>query len=113
MAEKSIIIIGAGVAGLVTGIYAQMNGYKTQIFEMGIKPGGLCTAWDRKGYVIDGCLHWLVGTSPKSSYYHLWQEVGVLQGKQVINQEVFMQVEPAEGKAVSFYTDIDRLEQHL
>ena len=27
MAEKSIIIIGAGIAGLSTGCYAQMNGY--------------------------------------------------------------------------------------
>ncbi len=69
MAEKSIIIIGAGIAGLTAGIYGRLNGYKTSIFEMGIKPGGLCTAWERQGYIIDGCLHWLVGTSPKSSFY--------------------------------------------
>ncbi len=60
--DKSVIIIGAGIGGLSTGCYAQMNGYKTRIFEMGDKPGGLCTAWQRKGYIIDGCLHWLVGS---------------------------------------------------
>lgn len=32
--ENDIIIIGAGFAGLAAGIYAQMNGYQTQIFEM-------------------------------------------------------------------------------
>ena len=47
--EKSIIITGAGIAGLSAGCYGQMNGYRTQIFEMDTKPGGLCTSWKRKG----------------------------------------------------------------
>jgi len=38
--DNSIIIIGAGFAGLSAGIYAQMNGYKSQIFEMHDKLGG-------------------------------------------------------------------------
>ena len=33
--DKSIIIIGAGIAGLSAGCYGQMNGYNTRIFEMG------------------------------------------------------------------------------
>ena len=113
MAEKSVIIIGAGVAGLTAGCYAQMNGYTTQIFEMDSKPGGLCTSWERKGYTIDGCLHWLVGSSPDSDFYRLWQEVGALQGKQVINHEQFYRVESTDGKVLTLYTDVDRLEQHL
>lgn len=63
--EKSIIIIGAGIAGMAAGCYGQMNGYRSRIFEMHDKPGGLCTAWERKGYTIDGCLHWLVGSSTR------------------------------------------------
>ncbi len=60
--EKSIIIIGAGIAGLSAGCYSQMNGYHTQIFEMdNDRRSGLCTTWKRKGYNIDGCIHWLVG----------------------------------------------------
>ena len=47
--DKSIIIIGAGFAGLAAGIYARLNGYRTQIFEMHSQPGGLCTSWKRKG----------------------------------------------------------------
>ena len=61
MEDKSIIIIGAGIAGLSTGCYGQMNGYRTRIFEMHNLPGGLCTSWQRQGYTIDGCLAWLVG----------------------------------------------------
>lgn len=40
---SDIIIIGAGIAGLAAGCYAQMNGYHTQIFELHNQPGGLCT----------------------------------------------------------------------
>jgi phytoene dehydrogenase-like protein len=43
--STDIIIIGAGIAGLAAGCYAQMNGYQTRIFEMHNLPGGLCTAW--------------------------------------------------------------------
>jgi phytoene dehydrogenase-like protein len=32
--DDTIIIIGAGIAGLAAGCYAQMNGYQTQIFEL-------------------------------------------------------------------------------
>ncbi|OYT33480.1 hypothetical protein B6U96_15390 [Archaeoglobales archaeon ex4484_92] len=60
--SKKVIIIGAGIAGLSTGCYLQMNGYETQIFEMSQSPDGLCTSWKRKGYVFDGCIHWLVGS---------------------------------------------------
>jgi uncharacterized protein with NAD-binding domain and iron-sulfur cluster len=47
VAEKSIAIIGAGVAGLAAGCYGRMNGYRTNIFEMHAGPGGLCTSWRR------------------------------------------------------------------
>jgi len=43
--EKSVIIIGAGIAGLSAGCYGQMNGYRTSIFEMHDKPGGVGTSW--------------------------------------------------------------------
>jgi phytoene dehydrogenase-like protein len=60
--EESIIIVGAGMAGLSTGCYAQMNGYKTTIFEMHNIPGGLCTAWKRKGYKFDISMHMVTGS---------------------------------------------------
>lgn len=67
MAEESIIIIGAGLAALSAGCYAQMNGYKNQIFELHNIPGGLCTSWKRKGYTLDGCIHWLIGSRSGAS----------------------------------------------
>jgi len=111
--DKSIIIIGAGIAGLAAGCYARMNGYRTQIFEMHNKPGGLCTSWKRKDYVIDGCLNWLVGSSPNNNFHQIWQELGALPGPQIIEHDIFISIEDKSGKSFNVYTDIDRLEQHM
>ncbi len=110
---NSVIIIGGGFAGLSAGIYALMNGYKAIIFEMHDQPGGLCTSWKRKGFTIDGCVHWLVGSSPLSSMHRNWQEVGVIQGREIINPDEYMRYETSDGRALVFYTDIDRMEKHL
>jgi len=110
MANNSIIIIGGGLAGLSAGIYARMNGYRTRIFERHTLPGGLCTAWKRKGYTIDGCVHWLVGSAPGN---RTWREVGVAQGREFVNADEFMRYEGKDGRTLILYTDIDRLENHL
>ncbi len=113
MSEKSIIIIGAGIAGLSAGCYARMNGFSAQIFELHTLPGGLCTSWGRKGYTFDGCIHWLVGTGEKSSFRRIWDELGALKGKQIVDHEEFVRVVRADGKTFCLYTDPDRLEQHM
>ena len=111
---KSIIIIGAGISGLSAGCYGQMNGYRTQIFEMdNARPGGLCTSWKRKGYTIDGCMHWLLGSNPGTGFYRIWEELGAVQGRLFVNQEEYIRFEGEDGKVFSVYTDINRLEQHM
>ena len=114
MEDKSIIIIiGAGFAGLSTGIYARMNGYRTKIFELHTQPGGLCTSWKRKGYTIDGCIHWLVGSNPRSGMYHFWQEVGIAQEREFVNLDEFLRYEGEDGRTFILYSDVDRLEKHM
>lgn len=109
----SIIIIGAGIAGLSAGCYARMNGYDAHVFELHDKPGGLCTSWQRKGYTIDGCIHWLVGTKPGSSFNRVWRELGALRGKKIIDHEEFFRFEGRSGKTFVMYADADRLERHM
>jgi phytoene dehydrogenase-like protein len=108
-----MIIIGAGFAGLSAGIYARMNGYQTTIYEMHDLPGGLCTAWKRKGYTIDGCIHWLVGSSPKSGMHRYWQEVGIAQEREFVNLDEYMRYECADGRTLVLYCNVDALEKHL
>ena len=110
---KKVIIIGAGIAGLSAGCYARMNDYEAEIFEMHDKAGGLCTSWKRKQYTIDGCLDWLTGSREGSSFYKLWQELGAVQGRRIIDHEVFFRFKGSEGRSLIIYCDADKLECHL
>ena len=112
MEEKSIIIIGGGVAGLSAGCYAQMNGYNSQIFELHHLPGGLCTAWERKGYVFDGCIHYLFGSGEGLPFHDLWQELGAVQGRDFVNHNEYQQVTDGE-RTLVVYTDPDLLQAHM
>ena len=113
MTQKSIIIIGAGMAGLCTGIYAQMNGYRTRIFEKHKIPGGLVTAFRRKGFLVDLCVHWIVGTGPGVHLYRYWNEIGLLEGREILQHDRYGVYHGRDGRVVNLYCDPDRLEKHL
>ncbi len=113
MTVKSLIIIGAGLAGLATGCYGQMNGYKTKIFEMQDKPGGVCVSWKRKSYAFDYAVHNVFGVTPNSVNNHMWQELGALKGLGVHSFQEFVQVEDPSGKVLTVHTDLDKLREHL
>ena len=83
MADRSVIIIGAGLAGLATGCYAQMNGYRSRIFEHSSGPGGVAAAWQRHGYLVDGGIHFLMGHRPGQATYDLYRELGATQEARV------------------------------
>jgi phytoene dehydrogenase-like protein len=112
MATK-VNIIGGGISGLAVGCYLQMNGFDTEIFEMHNQPGGLCTAWTRKGYTFDGCIHWLMGSSPKSNMYEMWKELHAVQDRTFVEWEVYTQVRTEGGATFTVYTDPARLEEEM
>lgn len=111
--NKSIIIIGGGIAGLAAGCYGQMNGYHTQIFEMHHLPGGLCTAWERKGYTFDGCIHYLLGSGEGQPFNQMWHELGVIPDRTFVDHSELMRVIDPAGRALIGYVDPDALYAHL
>lgn len=113
MATNRVLIIGAGIAGLSAGCYLRMNGYDVTIFELHDKPGGLCTSWERKGYTVDGCIHWLVGAAPGSPFYRIWRELGAVQGREIVFYDAFARYELPDGRQLNFYVDPDRLAEEF
>lgn len=73
MEKRNLLIIGGGVAGLSCGIHAQRSGFNVTILEHNLALGGVCTAWHRGSYVIDGCIHWLTG----GPFMPLYAELGI------------------------------------
>jgi len=111
--EKNVIIIGGGVAGLSSGIYGQLNGYSTEILEMHSLPGGQCTAWKRKDYTFDYCIHWLVGSS-YGPFHDIWKETGALEDyTEIWDPDTFSCMRMPDGEDFIIYADIDRWEEYL
>lgn len=106
---NKVIIIGGGIAGLSAGIFAQKNGFQSVILEKNKTLGGECTGWDRQGYHIDGCIHWLVGTKKGTPINDLWVNVGALDGVEIYHPESFLVFDHGD-VMVHFYRDLDRLQ---
>jgi phytoene dehydrogenase-like protein len=111
--NKKIIIIGGGIAGLSAGIYGRINGFDTEIIEMHTTTGGQCTAWDRKGYRFDYCLHWLVGTRT-GPFNEIWKETNVINDDTVIiNHDIHTKAVAPDGREFYVYTNLDTWEDYL
>ncbi|MGW8314142.1 MAG: phytoene desaturase family protein [Bacteroidales bacterium] len=109
--EKHIIVVGGGISGLSAGIYARRNGYRTTLFEMHSIPGGLCTAWKKKGYTFDISMHMLTG-SVSGAFHEMWKELGVIQ-KFDFHFHDHMSLVEGMGKKLLLSTDRNKLEADL
>lgn len=110
---KKIIIIGGGISGLTAGIYARKAGFETEIYESHVVAGGECTGWNRKGYHIDGCIHWLTGSKKGSDLYTIWETTGALGDNVKVHDNECFAVMPYNGEVYRLYMDLDKLEKEL
>jgi len=112
--EKSVLIIGAGLAGLATGCYARMNGYRALILEHYSEPGGVAKSWSRNGWLIDGGVHYLMGHRPGLACHKLYHELGVFKNRTFPDLKDYVHfIDEPTGREVDFTPDLDRLEGDL
>ena len=110
MQERHLVIVGGGLAGLSAGIYARASGFRTTIVEHNLSLGGVCTAWPRGPYMIDGCIHWLTG----GPFDRCYEELGILPAVQRHVLDEWMTYRSAKtGAAVHVTRDLDALGRDL
>lgn len=107
-----ILIVGGGVSGLSAGIYARMKGHEAIVCEKHSIAGGNLTGWDRGGYHIDNCIHWLTGTNPATSTYKMWEELGALGNVEIFQGESLFTCE-VEGQRLSLSRDLKKFENDM
>jgi len=108
---KKVIVIGAGVSGLVAGVYARLAGFDVDMYEYHNVVGGNCTGWNRKGYHIDGCIQWLTGTKNGTGVNKIWRTCGALSDKTPIYNPEKIATTVHEGKTYHLYSNVDRIER--
>ncbi len=107
---RKVVVIGAGIAGLCTAVYARKCGYQVEVIEQHDAPGGLATSWRRGEYTFETCLHWLTGTNPKQTMHAQWREVFNIDALTFVYQDEFERIESEHGDTLSVYANIDRME---
>lgn len=104
MSQRHVVIVGGGLAGLSAGCYARASGLRTTIIEHNLALGGVCTAWSRGPYTIDGCIHWLTG----GPFQKLYEELGIVPRVALRPLEQFLTYRDAmDGKEVTISRDLD------
>jgi len=110
---KKVIIVGGGIAGLSAGIYAAQSGFDVTILEQHSIPGGFCTSWKRNGYLFEGGLHWLTGSSAQQPLNKVWREIGAIDDNtKIFTRDPFL-IYDHHGQQAKLYRDVEKLRAHL
>ena len=83
-----VIVLGAGIAGLICGTFLAKQGKKVLIIEQHSIPGGYCTSFKRKGFIFDAAVHHIGGCGK-------WSVVGRCLKELDININ-FLQLDPMD-----------------
>lgn len=108
-----VVIVGGGIAGLCTAVYALVCGYEAVVLEMSDVAGGLAMSWRREPYTFETCLHWLVGSRAGGELNALWREVFDIDRLKMVDHAEFMRIETEAGDVLNIWTDAARLEEEL
>ena len=108
---KHIIIIGAGVSGLSAAIYAEQHGFHAILLEKNLSVGGMCTGWYRKGFYLDGCIHWLTGTKEGTILNEMWHNLDAIKDPNDILYLPSWGTFEYQGQSVTFWRDLNRAEK--
>lgn len=87
--KYDVVIIGAGIGGLVCGCYLAKTGVKVLIVEQHNKPGGYCTSFRREGFRFDVGVHYFGGIASGA--------LGkILEELELNNQLTFNRIDPTD-----------------
>ena len=103
-----LLIIGGGISGLSAGIRALEKGYSVDIYEKNANAGGCCTGWERDGYYIDNCMHWLTGTNYRTKTSKIWKKIGALSETSNLYQGEYFYKSSLGSSEIALYTDLEK-----
>jgi phytoene dehydrogenase-like protein len=108
-----VAIIGGGVSGLTSGIYALRAGFDVEIYESNSLMGGMCAQWQRKGKVCTSAVHWMMGAREGSDLHEIWTTTGAIDSNIEMLTLDYISACPNGDTYSYLYADIEKLEIEL
>jgi len=85
--QYDVIIIGSGIAGLVTGCYLARSGIRVLILERNVKPGGYCGTFKKDNYRFDEAVHYVNNLGQNGILRQVLEELDVYEKLRIIAVE--------------------------
>ncbi len=82
-----VIIVGSGIGGLTCASYLAAHGLRVVVIEKNKEPGGYCTSFVRRGFVVDSTIHAIQNCAEKSILYKIFNELGIYQDLNLIRRD--------------------------
>ncbi|MBW1801346.1 MAG: NAD(P)/FAD-dependent oxidoreductase [Deltaproteobacteria bacterium] len=87
--QYDVVIVGAGMGGLACALALARKGRRVKVLEQHSVPGGYCTAFERKGFVFDAAVHFVMECGEGGALRGLVEELGL--GKEI----AFSRIDPS------------------
>jgi all-trans-retinol 13,14-reductase len=78
MEKFDVIIIGAGIGGLIAANFLVMEGYKVCVLEKNKQIGGALQVYVRNRVIFDTGVHYLGGLDPGQNLFQIFRYLGIL-----------------------------------
>lgn len=107
------VIVGGGIAGMTAAICLAEAGARVTVLEKTDRVGGNLCGWERRGHLIDNCLHWLCGTKRGTSLRALWERIGLLDDATALKKTPYFYRSIGFGGVLSLWRDLSRTEREM
>lgn len=109
---KKAVIIGAGAAGIATGIYLSRGGFRVTIFEKNNFPGGRCASFSKDGHRFD------IGATllmMPQIYERTFADFGknLYEELDLVRMDPVYRLKYADGTDLYFSSDLMKMQQQL
>ncbi|NER01433.1 MAG: C-3',4' desaturase CrtD [Okeania sp. SIO3C4] len=75
--KSKIVVCGAGIGGLTTGALLAHKGYRVQIFDQAIVPGGCASTFKRRGFTFDVGATQVAGLETGGIHHRIFSELEI------------------------------------
>jgi phytoene dehydrogenase-like protein len=113
MTRDTVIIVGAGLAGLSTASYAALNGYRPLVLEQNAFPGGLAAPWTNERYAVPFTPGLLLKPEPKDPLHSTYTELGIQPETFLVPDPALRFIDEAGDRSVDVGRDLNRLAVEL